>query len=75
MLTDKEMAFHSEMRHLCDVAGGSLMVMASWWPLAVASAVSHGVEQSHDGQRKRNTRGYPRPVLRSLAAAAGSIGS
>ena len=55
MLTDKEMAFHSEMRHLCDVAGGSLMVMASWWPLAVASAVSHGVEQSHDGQRKRNT--------------------
>ena len=49
MLTDKEMAFHSKMRHLCDVAGGSLMVMASWWPLAAASAVSHGVEQSHDG--------------------------
>ncbi len=62
------------MRHQCDVAGGSLMTIASWWPLDVASDQCHSVEQSQDGRRKCNTRGYPRPMLLSLAAAAGSIG-
>ncbi len=50
------------------------MAIASWWPL-VTSAVSHGVEQSQDGRHKRYARDYPRPMLLSLAAAAGSIGS